>query len=711
MKAFSRRHVIIGAGLAAAAVYLPAIARADTTAPPQFTVQDLGPIPLESLPTYAQDYRQLPEGPRGVFVVNGTPIRVVLFNPFTLEIEWDIALPGSSGGSWAVKIGVDGTVYVGTWGAGQLWRKRPTDAEFVLMGRPDRVSYIWAMDVDDQDNVYLGTFLSSTEDGHLFSWNERDGFRDYGVPVPGAAYVRGIAHHEGTVYAGTFPVNDIVAVDVATGEMQSLPPFKRPMRENQGLRVTDGVLWAHVSGAATIAFDIESQTWLPVDVPGFGRGLSNTGPDGRVYTDSYTLMAIVAVDPVTGEYESVGTKPGGETFAIEWLTSDDGERRLFCMQASGQLLSYAIGEDGLTVQNLPNVPGQLADPAQIAEGPSGEIWASSMMIRNYVPFDVTSDEWGDQIMAMGQGDSMIAIGDDLWVGSYSGAQIFRYRISDPVEEGVNPELVFALSTVDQDRVANMQVADGRLLVGTIPGYGKNGGALAIHDLATGETSTFRNVIQDHSVVGVMGHEGRVFVGTSVHGGLGIDPPPGDGVLAEVDPSTGEVLRQVVPVPGQKGVREIVVGPDGGLWGLAGGELFRADLETLAVEIKASVNPVNWDGIVSYWTAGSLEVNPITGQLTGVAGFNRDMVVFTYDIDDGRLEILATGARHEFAQHSSGDLYWLEGNHLMRGQLDRPSAPETDPNHPGHGRGRHNPHRPGSGNPGKGNPGKPGSGKG
>ena len=53
-------------------------------------------------------------------------------------------------------------------------------------------------------------------------------------------------------------------------------------------------------------------------------------------------------------------------------------------------------------------------------------------------------------------------------------------------------------------------------------------------------------------------------------------------LIKVDPSTGAVLTDVVPVPGAASINELIIGPDGNLWGLADGIVFVVNPTTGAV---------------------------------------------------------------------------------------------------------------------------------
>ncbi|MFW6598449.1 hypothetical protein ACQBAU_07840 [Propionibacteriaceae bacterium Y2011] len=395
MFTLSRRQLMISTGLAAAATAWGMGAIRPAHAAPvtgEYQVEDLGLIPLETFGTMGQDYLIMDDGTPAAFIsVDGKPVTVAMVNPFTDELYWQLDIPVSNGGSWAVRALPDGTVFVGTWSHGNLYRKLAHENEFTLIGRPGPdVTWIWDMDVDDDGTVYLATYLDGYSTGRVYTWNETNGFRDYGPAVDGAAAARAIEYHDGTIYVGTYPVNGVVAIDVETGENTPLPAPPEPFGMLQDLRMIDGVLWMHQGGASTIAFDTVTQEWLPIKVPGFGRGISGIGPDGRIYTDSHT-DGLVAINPETLEFESVGVS--GQVFRLQWLPNPDGGETLFGMQKNGTLISYEVGDPGVTTRRIPTLQGNISWPVAITEGPTGEVWAASYMTDTYRPYDPGTATW------------------------------------------------------------------------------------------------------------------------------------------------------------------------------------------------------------------------------------------------------------------------------------------------------------------------------
>jgi hypothetical protein len=100
---------------------------------------------------------------------------------------------------------------------------------------------------------------------------------------------------------------------------------------------------------------------------------------------------------------------------------------------------------------------------------------------------------------LGQAEGIISVGNKVYYGIYPGGDIYEVDITGGKMS--DPKLLFKIES-DQDRPYKMEYADGKLIIGTIPDYGKLGGALTIYDIATGDKQVYRDIIKDHSIVGL-----------------------------------------------------------------------------------------------------------------------------------------------------------------------------------------------------------------
>jgi hypothetical protein len=116
-----------------------------------------------------------------------------------------------------------------------------------------------------------------------------------------------------------------------------------------------------------------------------------------------------------------------------------------------------------------------------------------------------------------------------------------------------------------------------------------GGALVIVDKATGAARIHRPVVTDQSIVTLTYADGLIVGGTSIHGGYSVPTPTQtEGALFGFDPTADTKVFETVPVPGADQVDGVVTDADGGVWGLAGGQLFAFDVASRAVTRRVTL---------------------------------------------------------------------------------------------------------------------------
>lgn len=218
-------------------------------------------------------------------------------------------------------------------------------------------------------------------------------------------------------------------------------------------------------------------------------------------------------------------------------------------------------------------------------GADGKVYVTAFMGSEGVQYD---PETGTKNrFYIGQGEGAVSYGGKLYIGVYPGAEIWELDMEKPFENNVNPRLVYDIGD-EQDRPFAMDVADGKLIVGTLPASGKSGGALTVIDLNTYEGSTYRNIIPGHSIL-TAAHKGHIiYCGTTVCGGAGSEPADGAAHVFSVDMDTGAVIRDVeFSLPGVSAdigaVHGLRISPyDGMLYGAVQGADFVMDPDTLEI---------------------------------------------------------------------------------------------------------------------------------
>ncbi|HEX7743835.1 MAG TPA: twin-arginine translocation signal domain-containing protein [Micromonosporaceae bacterium] len=581
------------------------------------TVDDLG-IPLRDVLLIGGAVGPGPDGRPVLWsAVSGNPAHLAAIDPRTRRSVSYQPLDGAPG-SYAVVVAPDGSVYVGAYSTGELYRRRPgKDSPVERLGRPlASETYIWRLAVDDDGILYGGTYPG----GRVFRYDPATGHtRDYGTVLPGNMYVRSIAVLDGKIYAGTQPDTHVMEIDVVTGAMRELP---RPAELGTGAGVTvydlnafDGRVWARFGSAINglLGFwDVAAQRWSPLRDNVAGLDVSEPGPGGLVY---YTRNArLTAFNPETGMETGTGLTFAGRVVnnrGIGWVTLADPAwpgRTLVGMLWRGELFRYnpLTGRSDVT---LTDVPGEPIPLASLSVGVTGRLWAGGYLNGGVAQID--PDTGATDFHRFAQTESVLDLDDTVWLGAYPDARFYRYDPSaawssteyspGPAGTPENPVKVVDLKNLDQVRARASTDAAAWVAYGTLPNT-TLGGALVIVDKATDVPRIHRPVVTDQSIVALTYADGLIIGGTSVYGGYSVPPPTQtEAVLFGFDPAADAKVFEVVAVPGTRTVDGLVTDTDGAVWVLAGGELSAFDVASRSVTRRVSL-PAS-GGRLGYHRAG------------------------------------------------------------------------------------------------------------
>ncbi|MBI3920913.1 MAG: hypothetical protein HY318_05785, partial [Armatimonadetes bacterium] len=226
-----------------------------------------------------------------------------------------------------------------------------------------------------------------------------------------------------------------------------------------------------------------------------------------------------------------------------------------------------------------------ANISSLVAGPDGRIYGSTNHPMHFFAYDTAKgklEDWGP-VPRIGGGNicAMAVQGKMIVGGAYSGGWFYLFDTtklfngetgSDP-----NPKL---LASYPEDLCrprAALAYPDGQhVMISGFMGYGRRGGGLAIHNLATGENTLIQHqdLIPDQSTITLKAlSNGDLVGGTSIETPGGGHPAAKEGVLYILDWKTRKVVFQTAPVPGAPEVFSIEVGPQGMVYGLASGSEF------------------------------------------------------------------------------------------------------------------------------------------
>jgi len=154
-----------------------------------------------------------------------------------------------------------------------------------------------------------------------------------------------------------------------------------------------------------------------------------------------------------------------------------------------------------------------------------------------------------------------------------------------------------------------------LYIGSIPAYGKIGGALSIYDPETDRIEVFRNIIPNQSIACLISdtQKNRILGGSWIIAGGGVDSPERDAHLFAWDCAEKRLVADLIPVPGSGIVNHLHLLPDGTVLAACGDRLIQVDSEIGKV-LRNDPGPGGGiTGIASF--AGTLYTNSGAGLLS------------------------------------------------------------------------------------------------
>lgn len=619
-------------------------------------IRDLG-APLTSLTVMEGAFGH--ENGRDVVyaVPAGEDAKLNVVDLHTRELVRAVPLPGAAG-AWGITVASDGSVYVGSYSNGRLYRYRSETGTVTDLGQPIAgESFVYGLSAGRDGVVYGGTYPHA----HAFSYDPATGkFADFGSLDPVQQYARSTTydpdHH--ALYVGlSTPKAKLLRIDLATGEKRDLTPPNLTAKELIDLDYAAGRVFANASSrlvvfdAATgeqVTFTNSTTGAKVTDYPMVARGVSPAGPGGVYFTSGSVLTRYDLATDTVGPLTPSVRVTRGAAIGYGWVT-ENGSQVLYGLGGnySGGTFRYDPQSGGFEQWTSPfqYVPVPLMHA--IADPSNGKVLVNAFLNGSTGVYDPAT---GQTAAATRQGQvEGWAWGDDgkLYVGIYPYGRLSVWDPHAP-ESATNPRVLFSL--VDshlQNRPVSVVPSNGKVYLGTTPGYGEYGGALSVYDLGSGALSVYRNIVVDQTVASILPTASGLWAGSSIDSGQGTVPRATEAVLFRADPATGAKTAEVVPVPGAHSINQLTVGPDGRLWGLADGTVFVADPATGAVQRRIKV----FDG---HTGAGGGALSWRDGYLYGVSGGR----LFVVDSLAGTATVLRDRGLNRLTETPDGTYYML-----------------------------------------------------
>lgn len=648
-------------------------AAAPSTAAAVTDVQDLG-VAMTSINVRSLDYGTLPDGtPVAYALSSGEP---VTFNVIDLNTGARLFAqefpPHLFHG--AVHTATDGTVYFNTREPSTLHRFHPAQQRVETIGaRLAGEGWILDAKTDAHGVLYMSTYPGAK----VAAYDPRTGeVRQYGSVAPDAAYAQTLELVDDEVWIGTGPKPHLLRMRPDTGQVSKLAipaEYLAGTTYVLDLERRGDMLFVRFSprGRFDMAvYDLRNAKWLEMLPSTMPAAPTDASDENQAYYLTYTDLIgydlsrrrTFATGFASTSLPAVLAETVG-TYGIHLtpLKSRVGPN-VVGMASDGRLWRYNLPKRVGDVVHA-DVLGNKVKIRGVGVGPDGNVYLGA---KDSVGIMARIDGATGEITPLAgpkQADAITGHGSQIAVSSYDRAFVHIGDLTAEWDWGINPRELLRLgrgAPYHQDRIHSMVSTGARLAVASIPEPGQLGGALTIVDTGTGQFDVHRNVVAGQSVVSVVHHDGIVYGGTSINGGLSTTPTATVGTVFAWDVAAGVKRWETVPVPGAPVIGGLCLTPDGHLWGMSEhGTAFELDpvagatLRTVQVVPAAGIAHHIWGGYVS------LVHSPATDGFYGTTGQR----LFYLDRATLAVTILQDGI--EQAVRATGGIYCTDTTNVFR----------------------------------------------
>lgn len=561
---------------------------------PSGTLENLGGQ-LTTITYQGAAFAQDDQGNEYAYIaLSGKPAHVFVYDVQKTKVIADLIV-GNTNSVNKIVTSSDGWVYFGG-SDGKLYSSKPgtsilEDLGQVLPGQ----SVVLDLTAGSNGEVYGGTYPG----GRIFKYTRTEGFSDLGNGpiVSGESYVRSIVYHKGSgkIYAGVGSHARLVEIDLNTNSKKEfLPTSYHSYEFVYSLGVTEGYedgdrLFVWVTSSAdkkTLVYNIKTGV--------LEKTLSTTDASSLIKSPHsnisyYTAENKLYSQDLTGTSTAIKITDCYEAKDMFW--GKDGI--LSILTKYGQIRKYNPVTGSVTTAKA-EVSAQPYDIQTILAGPDGRIWTSGYLSGGNAAFDPKTGR-SIEYSGLGQAEGMSSLGSVIYFGIYPGAVLYSYDTSRPwnIATG-NPKKIGAIEGQDRPFAVIGVEEKKKVFFGTVPGYGKLGGSLSEYNPLTNQLETFPDsFLENMSIVCMAYKAGKLYLGTTQSGGLGIVPSVRKSAKIIVwDVESKTKVDEIVPLNEGWGITSLTFGPEGNLWGMVDGTIFSYNISTRNMDKQKNYYNIN-----------------------------------------------------------------------------------------------------------------------
>ncbi|MEQ7800350.1 hypothetical protein ABDJ41_11140 [Pedobacter sp. ASV1-7] len=591
-------------------------------------------------------------------VVRGEPAHLLGYEVNSGKLILDKELTGADG-AWDMAYSSDGYLYI-PGASGFLFRHRPGTQLVENLGLALKgETYVWNLTVGKNGEIFGATYPGC----RVFRYHAADGFSDVGKGplVNGENYVRSLVFNErtGLLYAGIGSHAHLIEIDPITGIRRDILPEKYKSKEFvYGLELVNGrdgvdrLLVLLTSGRQTLVYNLKTHQ-VEQEIEGMDMKMvwDDKANDRVFYTSKFNLMSFNPAVSVS----FAKTLAAGIGTANAITMGQDG--KIHILTDKGILVKYNTENGKVKTQKLA-IPQQAIPINAILYGPDEKIWMGGYLAGGHATYDPVTGK-NTRYEGLDQTEGMAVQEKFIYFGIYPKGRFYVYNTDEKWNPDANNPRKIGEIEGQSRSFAILSIPDQQKMVfGMIPDYGKLGGALLVYDKASDKLSSYGKVISMQSISSLVKTTDLVLGGTTISGGLGVKPVAKEAVLFGWNMDTNRKEFELVPVPGASAITCLINGPDGNVWGIAGGMLFIFDTEKR--EVISTHKLYDVPPLTSHvWRGGTLVIHP-SGEVYGTGNDH----LFKIDPKTKTPTILVKGASL-LAMDKDGNLYFRRTKELWQ----------------------------------------------
>jgi hypothetical protein len=442
-------------------------------------------------------------------------------------------------------------------------------------------------------DMYLGTAPKA----HFVKLDPRGGtFVDLGRPAPSEEWIFDDAFgSDGHLYGCTYPSAKLVRYTPQTGaltDLGRLDPTEQYARYI--VASNDGFLYIGIGSAkANVAVyeiaTMQHREILPADAQKPEIAHVYRGQDGNIYASVanrfFRLNHWTATEITNGAPRPPERMVALRDGRIPTVSDERGHLKVVAAHLNNkEEITHELTYEGRKLALF-----------RIGFGPDNALYGSSVLPIHLVQFDQAHhsvSEIGD--LGAGEIYSFLSHGGRLLMAAYAAqAPLMFYKPEAPFHPGPagsggNPVLYSPKGIPSAWRpMAMVEGPDHQVYIGSIATYGQLESPLLKFNPETA-SSTEYPAIHDQSIDSLAVWHNLIIGGTSIRGGAGSHPTQPSACIFAWNPATGKKDFEVVAVPGKAAVNNLIVAPNGHIFGFADNVLFVFDPSSKTVISRQTV---------------------------------------------------------------------------------------------------------------------------